>query len=39
LVTGRQARMAAIVQPFLDNGTIRMRLLSSDTEHDHQRRE
>ncbi len=31
LVNDRQARMAAIVQPFLESGKIRLRLLSGDT--------
>jgi hypothetical protein len=30
LVNDRQARMAAIVQPFLESGKIRLRLLSGD---------
>lgn len=30
LVTGRQARLAAIVQPFLDNGKIDLRVLPDD---------
>ncbi len=34
LVTERQARMAAIVAPFLENGTIKMRLLSRHAESD-----
>lgn len=32
LVTERQGRMAAIVQPFLDDGTIQMKILSGDTQ-------
>jgi hypothetical protein len=36
LVNDRQARMAAIVQPFLESGKIRLRLLSGDTERDDQ---
>jgi Protein of unknown function (DUF3800) len=36
LVNDRQARMAAIVAPFLESGKIRLRLLSSDTERDNQ---
>lgn len=32
LVTERQARMAAIVAPFLENGTIRLRLLTDQSE-------
>jgi hypothetical protein len=39
LVNDRQARMAAIVQPFLDSGKIRLRLLSGDTEGDNQHHE
>jgi Protein of unknown function (DUF3800) len=34
LVTGRQARMAAIVAPFLESGKIRLRLLSGNAEGD-----
>jgi hypothetical protein len=34
MVTERQARMAAIVAPFLENGKIKLRLLSSDAEGD-----
>lgn len=36
LVNDRQARMAAIVQPFLESGKIRLRLLSGDAERDNQ---
>jgi Protein of unknown function (DUF3800) len=36
LVNDRQARMAAIVAPFLESGKIRLRLLSGDTERDNQ---
>lgn len=36
MVTERQARLAAIVAPFLKSGKIRLRLLSSDTERDDQ---
>lgn len=36
LVTSRQARMAAIVGPFLESGKIRLRLLSGDAEGDNQ---
>lgn len=38
LVNDRQARMAAIVAPFLESGKIRLRLLSGDTERDNQHR-
>lgn len=34
MVTGRQARMAAIVAPFLKSGKITLRLLASDAEGD-----
>ena len=34
MVTDRQARMAAIVAPFLESGTIKLRLLSRDAESD-----
>lgn len=34
MVTERQARMAAIVAPFLENGTIKLRPLSSNTKGD-----
>lgn len=34
MVTQRQARMAAIVAPFLESGKIQLRLLSRDTEGD-----
>jgi Protein of unknown function (DUF3800) len=33
-VTKRQARLAEIVQPFLDSGQIKMRLLSGNTQSD-----
>jgi hypothetical protein len=36
LVNDRQARMAAIVQPFLESGKIRLQLLSGDAERDNQ---
>nr|WP_315457548.1 DUF3800 domain-containing protein [uncultured Sphingorhabdus sp.] len=36
MVTQRQARMAAIVAPFLESGKIKLHLLSGDTEGDHQ---
>ncbi len=36
LVTSRQARMAAIVGPFLESGKIRLRLLSGDAEGDNE---
>lgn len=39
LVNDRQARMAAIVAPFLETGKIKLRLLSGDPEGDDQRRE
>jgi Protein of unknown function (DUF3800) len=39
LVTGRQARMAAIVAPFLESGKIRLRLLSGNAERDNHRGE
>ena len=39
MVTERQARLAAIVAPFLEIGKIKLRLLSGDTEHDDQRSE
>jgi Protein of unknown function (DUF3800) len=39
LVTSRQARMAAIVAPFLDSETIKLRLLAGHTEGNDQRRE
>ena len=32
LVSGRQARLAAIVAPFLENGRIKLRLLPGDTQ-------
>lgn len=34
MVTERQARMAAIVAPFLENGKIKLRALASDAEGD-----
>lgn len=34
MVNSRQARMATIVQPFLDSGKIRLRLLVGDSERD-----
>ena len=37
LVTDRQARMAAIVQPFLDSGQVSLQLLSGHAEHDDER--
>ena len=39
MVTERQARMAAIVAPFLESGKIKLRLLSGDAESDDQRPE
>jgi hypothetical protein len=36
LVNDRQARMAAIVAPFLESGKIRLRVLSSDAERNDQ---
>jgi hypothetical protein len=36
LVNDRQARMAAIVAPFLESGKIKLRLLSGDAERDNQ---
>lgn len=39
MVTERQARMAAIVAPYLESGQIKLRLLSSDAEGDNQNRE
>jgi hypothetical protein len=39
MVTQRQARMAAIVAPFLESGKIKLRLLSGDPEGDDERRE
>ena len=34
MVTQRQARLAAIVAPFLKNGKIKLRLLAGDAERD-----
>ena len=39
MVTERQARLAAIVAPFLESGKIKLRLLSGDTQHNDQRSE
>ena len=39
LVTERQARMAAIVQPFLDSEKIKLRLLAGDAQGDDQHHE
>lgn len=39
MVTERQARMAAIVAPFLESGTIKLRLLSRHAESDDQHHE
>lgn len=39
LVNSRQAKMAAIVAPFLESGKIKLRLLSGDPEGDDQSRE
>ncbi len=39
MVTERQARMAAIVAPYLESGQIKLRLLSGDAEGDNQNRE
>jgi len=39
LVNNRQARMAAIVAPFLESGKIKLRLLSRDPESDNQNSE
>jgi Protein of unknown function (DUF3800) len=39
MVTQRQARMAAVVQPFLESGRIKLRLLSGNPEGNNQRRE
>jgi hypothetical protein len=39
LVTERQARMAAIVEPFLTSGKIKLRLLAGDTQSHDQHRE
>jgi Protein of unknown function (DUF3800) len=39
MVTQRQARMAAIVAPFLASGQIKLRLLAGDAQSDNQRRE
>ncbi|WP_373476449.1 hypothetical protein [Sphingorhabdus sp.] len=39
MVTERQARMAAIVAPYLESGQIKLRLLLGDAEGDNQNRE
>lgn len=39
MVTERQARMAAIVAPFLGSGKIKLRLLAGDPERDDEHRE
>lgn len=39
MVTDRQARMAAIVAPYLESGQIKLRLLSGHAEGDNQNRE